>query len=455
VPKVYTDDDVKKWIAMRDKGYPLKEISKKHRVFGGTVLKKIKEYEEKLAMKEAAKKGTVGEEAKSPAGEKLGKEEASQEEELPPYIRKTPPRIKKKSEGDKVAEPRRLEDDERIEAKKSLRFDPDLLKIAEWMVEQGLAKDLSSAVRAWGKDYYYRHSDVLKENDIEPKIQKGNDLGKDIDFSDVIKLMKQRVAMDTMATLSGEKKGDAIDLNKIIALSFLERQYKGGDGNPGTNPQIQALQNEIRELKNSQMQQAQMQKFETMFQNLQAQILAKGKNGGDWKDILALTEKSKADLEKIRAEHEARIEQQRAKTEAAKEEASKIQFEHLREEVKNLLNQTGETHKWKDEITKKYMDQAMTILDEQYKKGAKAVAGEKTTGELAKDFVTDFVDKIKTPILEPMGQALAKRMEQEPQGLNPQQAQVIQEAQEKYKQRQQQLAKEAELKKQGTYDLMD
>jgi len=446
MPKLIKESEIKKWKNLHDKGWSINELAKKFHVFGGTISKYIKEYEAKLAAKEAAKSGTVGETAKSP-------EEETQEEEYPASPWK---RGKKKSEGEggKVAQSTgRLDEDERIEAKKSLRFDPDLLKIAEWTVAQGLAKDLSSAIRAWGKDYYYRHSDVLDnpEGDIMPKKQ-GNDLGKDIDFSDVIRLMKQRVAMDTMATLAGEKSG-GIDINKLIALSFLERQYKGGDGT-GVNPQIQALQNEIKSLKDAQMQQAQLQKFESMFQNLQNQIQVMAQNkGGDWKDILALTEKSKADLERIRAEHENRLEQQRAKTEAAREEANKIRFEQLQNEVKNQMQHAAEAYKWKDEISRKYMDQAMKILDEQYKRGAKEVAGEKSTAELAKDFVTDFVEKIRTPILEPMGKAMAHKIAQQPQGLTPQQQAVIKEAQERYKQKQQQLVKEAELKR--SEDLMD
>ncbi len=444
MPKLFKESEIKKWKDLHDKGWSIKELAKKYHVFGGTITKYIKDYEAKLAAKEAAKAGTVGEEAKSPAGEKAN----SQEEAV--YPASPWKGSKKKSEGGKVAQTGRLDEDERIEAKKSLRFDPDLLKIAEWTVAQGLAKDLSSAIRAWGKDYYYRHSDVLEnEGEIMPKTHKGgNDLGKEIDFGDVIKLMKQRVAMETMSTLSGEK-GSAINLDKIIALSFLERQNKG-DGNT-LNPQIQALQAELKALRESQIQQAQMQKFEQMFQNLQNQINAAQNKGGDWKDILALTEKSKAELEKIRADHENRLEQQRAKTEEAKDEANRMRFEHLQEEVKNQMRHAAEAYKWKDEISKKYMDQAMKILDEQYQKGAKAVSGEKTTGELAKDFVTDFVDKIKAPILEPMGQAIAQRMSQPP-GLTSQQAQAIQQAQEKYRQRQQQLAAEAELKK--SEDLM-
>lgn len=428
VPKIYTDSDIKNWKAMKDKGYPLKEICSKYKVFGGTVLRKIKEYEEK----------NTKEETISTAGE----------EELPPYVKKTP-LVKKKNKGDEMPIPKRLDEDERIEAKKSLRFDPDLLKIAEWTVGQGLAKDLSSAIRAWGKDYYYRHSDII-EDEMAPK-PKGNEAsGKEFDLSEIIRMMKQKVTMQTMADLSDKKSSGngGINLEKIIALSFLDKK-----DNPGLNPQIQALQQEIKSLRDSQMQQNQMQKFEAMFQNLQNQINAAAaqNKGGDWKDILALTEKSKADLEKIRTEHEQRMEEQRMKVETAKDETNKFRFDTLQNDVKNQIGQVAEAYKWKDDLSKKYMEQAMKLLDDQYLKGAKAISGEKSTGQLAKDFVSDFIGQIKGPILEPMGRAMAEKMSAPTPGFTPQQFQAIQDAQKKFHQ-QQQLAKEAVLKKSN--DLM-
>ena len=76
------------------------------------------------------------------------------------------------------------------------------------------------------------------------------------------------------------------------------------------------------------------------------------------------------------------------------------------------------------------------------------------------EFVTDFIGQIQKPLLEPMGKALADRMATPPPpapSLTPQQAEVIQQAQEKFKQSQQQqqdLVDGVELKK-SPYDAMD
>ena len=185
----------------------------------------------------------------------------------------------------------------------------------------------------------------------------------DMDFGSIIRMMKQKVAMQTMATMSNEKGGsDGLDMNKLIALSFLERQYKGKEAvNNGVNPQIEALQTELRSLRDSQIQQAQMQKFETMFTNLQNQITAQSqnKNDGGWKEIMALTEKTKVEVEKIRTDHEGRLEEQRAKAEAAKDETSKFRYESLQKEVHGQIAQAAESNKWKQDLTDKYMTQAM------------------------------------------------------------------------------------------------
>jgi len=153
---LYTEDDVKKWIAMRNKGYSLKAIARKYHAFWGTVSKRIKAYEARLALEEAEEPITVREEA-SPAG--------------------------KDSLLYKVEEP--------------LPFDP-----WERSSKRRLEKEFSNSIRAMPQ-------------------KRENDLKKDID--DIIKIMKQKMVMDTLATLSNKRKSNNIDLDKIITLSFFKR----------------------------------------------------------------------------------------------------------------------------------------------------------------------------------------------------------------------------------------
>lgn len=156
----YTEDDVKKWVAMRDKGYSLKAIARKYRAFWGTVSKKIKAYEANLATEEAEEPSTVGEEA-SPAGEE--------------------------------------EDSLLYEVEETLSFDP-----WERSSKRRLEKEFSNSIRAMPQ-------------------KRGNDLEKDFDFSDLIKLKKQLMIINILTDSPNEGKGSGIDLNKIITLSFFEK----------------------------------------------------------------------------------------------------------------------------------------------------------------------------------------------------------------------------------------
>jgi len=124
--------------------------------------------------------------------------------------------------------------------------------------------------------------------------------------------------------------------------------------------------------------------------------------------VKGTSQQSPIDLFKAFAETQKAVEAERAKSETYRQEAEKARLESLRTTFESQLNQLSQMiGRGKSPTTEE-----LTSLVTTYKKMQEIFGGgtkEKSSGELAKDFIESTLEKIKEPVLAPLGQALAEK----------------------------------------------
>jgi len=191
-------------------------------------------------------------------------------------------------------------------------------------------------------------------------------------------------------------------LMPIYGLKMLDKQIGGGDDD--------RVSREIRELKDLFKGQQNNGQQNTAVIELQKK-LEKMEEDKRYQELLrtvsekAGTHKESLDMMKLVEENkqktDTKLETLRQQYQEAQDKIRQEQMQDIRTELQRI-KQEGSTG-----INKMIKETAEKHLQDTITKGFQAASGEQSTGQLATGLITSVIDRIREPILEPLGQALA------------------------------------------------
>jgi len=338
-----------------------------------------------------------------------------------------------------------------LSAKIDVRVDPTTFKVASDLVNAQVAENTSDAVRKGLQVLYAqtfpekvfgkKDSKILTDNITNKK-----GLREIIDYKRDLLEMKQLDKALTEGTT--EEEGDGLDINKLFQWKLLQSLIAQPQNNG--NNQIQALQQQIKEMQLNFQQQLkdllltsqhkreleeQEKRFNEKMEFLKEALKqATTSKGFDTEKFLALMndqrerelklltdarqkeEQIKAQKDQALAQTNAQIEQLRNQLHQQQLEFFKNEIQKLREDMQKELGETS--------MTKQMRQKVDNVLMKHFERALTSQEGQKSTGQLATDLITTTIDKIKEPVLAPLGQALAKKAMQTPPNIPPEQTQL-------------------------------
>ena len=307
---------------------------------------------------------------------------------------------------------------------KGFRLDAQTLALAQLLIKMGVAYNLSDlfekaiyrmamgeGVPSKGGGNMSNPKEALTEIQTAEMIDAYiNKLRKDKDVSDdeLEKLEKQMARQLRLKQLERLIKGGDFDFKDFFILQMLQQNFKGSDS---------SLKAEIESLKQQLQQQVMInnliQQFEKRIEDM------KKNNGSDIQQFLLALEKIRAESEKKQKEIEKELFKEK---ERRLEERQKKFEKEVMEQVQSQLNSSGLDKELSERIKKQILDN----LD--LGKIFSGNKGEKNSAEVAKDLINGVVERIKEPLLKPLGQGLAARLanvQSQPVEVQPQPVQYV------------------------------
>jgi len=246
---------------------------------------------------------------------------------------------------------------------------------------------------------------------------------------ELIGTISDQMQLRTLAkTLNEMEKEGKVDLDKLIYLTIVDRMVnrtdseKGGYSDlmplflfkmlPNNSDQqqqlvIQTLKEEIKELKQALKTKNESPEIKELAKAIET--LKEDKKWSEIKDLIKTALEKKegpSDVVKIITELEKIRQQGQKDVEAARAELAKFKDKLLMEELKEIRKKIASD----ESLSKKMREKIDEVLVKNFEKAMKQVGGEKSGAELAKDLIESTVEKIKEPVLAPLGKSLAEKI---------------------------------------------
>lgn len=204
------------------------------------------------------------------------------------------------------------------------------------------------------------------------------------------------------------------DIAPIFGMKIMQEQLGGNKENGSAlSYELQRLRDEIRELKSGygrpedsrvQEMQRKMEKMENdrRYEDLlrtMAQSQAGKENNGNLLSQLKV-------IQDIKGDTEAKLDRARDEYQKTLGEIRDRQIEELRRQMEQAKTAASTVSPLTAQIEKS----AQELLMDTVGKGFKAAKGERSTGDMAVDMINGVIERIKEPILDPIGQAMALKM---------------------------------------------
>lgn len=265
---------------------------------------------------------------------------------------------------------------------KGFKINADQMALAQLLINSGVANDFTGLFE---KGLY-----VLAHGGNNPKLGGGN-MNEEDNFNlnkEMKKLLEQMQMKQAMEMIKGKEDSGGFDMNKLMNMFVMQNLMKnlGGGGEDKLNKEVESLKSQLQ-------QQQLMNQFTAQINELKK---SSNKNNGTTDLIIAL-EKIRADGEKKTKEIEGKLNREREN--------------HLQEkigELKESIQSSGNSgNQFERAITEKIQGKVLEKFDTGELFGAKQ---EKDTGQVAQELIGGVIDKIKEPLLAPLGQGLKERI---------------------------------------------
>lgn len=289
---------------------------------------------------------------------------------------------------------------------KGFRLDAQTLALAQLLIKMGVAYNLSDlfekaiyrmamgeGVPPKGGGSMSNPKEALNEIQTAEMIDAYIDKlrkNKDVSDDELEKLEKQMARQLRLKQLERLIKGGDFDFKDFFILQMLQQSFKNNDS---------SLKAEIESLKQQLQQQVMINNLIQQFEKRLEEV--KKNNGSDIQQFLLALEKIRAESEKKQKEIEKELFKEK---ERRLEERQKKFEKEVMEQIQSKLNSSG----LDKELTEKIKRQILENLD--LGKIFSGSKGEKSSAEVAKDLINGVVERIKEPLLKPLGQGLAARL---------------------------------------------
>jgi len=327
------------------------------------------------------------------------------------------------------------------------RMDPTTYSVADQLVKQGIAENQSDAVRKSLRLLYAVSNPGQVQSmgegtqALAEKVQSQKGLG------DILNMKKQMYELQQLDNALGKKEdGMGIDMGKILQYQMIQNLMRPSKQNDGNGSQYQMLASQIKDMQSTFQQQIKeftvnnqhKQEINEMKTALQQQMdrqqqaikEATTNKGFDIEKFLTLTntanEKQLALIqgartkeEEIKAQSNEQLAHMNSKLEDVKQKMQEQQLEFMKNEMEKIRN---DMHKDMQgaAMTKSMRDKVDGLLLKNFDKALDHQEGGKSKDQLITDLIGSTMDKIKEPILAPLGQAMAQRAMQMPSQVAPQ-----------------------------------
>jgi len=283
-----------------------------------------------------------------------------------------------------------------LSQKDQIMLDPTTYKVADVLVERGLAKDLNEAIDLGLKMLYVKAGlDDAKPGDSMREISQKTDDNTGFNMAGIVKTLEQQLAIKMMKSLISEDTpkvnvGQLIEAQLVKTLegksgmdlkelAYLQALGRGSDSNPQAMAMIQNLQNQLNQL--------------------QTQLSSKQNQGLDPVMMMLLTQGNK-NLPEVLGTIQNLQNQQREKEHAFEIELQKLrdtatsardeffkdktsQTQELVKELKQKVESIGETRGIDKTISEQLAQEVAGVVLEKAKKGLSEARGETTTTDAA------------------------------------------------------------------------
>lgn len=292
-------------------------------------------------------------------------------------------------------------------------LNPETLALAQLLVQSGRAKDLADLFK---KSIYHmayiEGGNKMVDQNQSPKetldeIQsreiidaylvklKGKDSTKEPEEDDIEKLEKQMTKQMRIRQMDRMMKGDSFDFKDLLAWQMFQGSF-GGKKNDGEH--ADGIKQELAELKRKMETQDLINQFQRRLEGIES----KKDDGNSFKDFVIALEKMRGESDKKVKEFEMKLQEERSIQ-------LKDNMDRFEREVKEQLNNKLRSSGFDDQLQSKIKEQLLGNLD--FKK-LFSDGKEKTSSQAAQELISGVIDKVKEPLLAPMGQALAARIAQ-------------------------------------------
>jgi hypothetical protein len=294
---------------------------------------------------------------------------------------------------------------------KTIKMGGDLLYLAEQLVNAGLASNLADLMRKALITYgginnikYLTKGDTMDKETLE--ILRGND-----------NPLSAAMAYKILSDSSNNSNNNGSDMINILLLTqLMNKQEKAQSNSDNLLPVIMMMNQNKHESNNNNeliatlLLAAMNKPQEKSIDPATLIALAQNKSGIEAKDLINLMGNMTKDkdnvsqilvaLEKIRADRDKEI----AKS---KEEVQRIRDEAIRKEIMELRNMVSNED---STLGKKLRSKLDKMMEGKFEEAIKNASGEKSGIDTAKDVIMDAIDKIKEPLLDPLGKAVAENI---------------------------------------------
>jgi hypothetical protein len=305
-----------------------------------------------------------------------------------------------------------------------IRLDAEQIHLAQQLINDGLGKNLKEiiqkALQNYGGTYYYLKN-IKGEKMVDEKkitmedIMVWRALKEDLSGRQGIDPFIQQLILLNSINRGDSKKDNTIEY--ILPLILLQQKSNNSQ------------QNYIDPLLLLLLSQPKQPSIDPMI------LLILLSQKSDIKDILPLLKPDKSEtvqlltsLEQIRSERDKALKEKDNEIQKIRDQVLLKELDELRRKIDSSLQSEGISQKMREKIDQlilKNFEEAATNIEKK---------GEKSTGDIAKELIEGTIERIKQPILEPLGQALATRIASQQQSV-PQEYYIQQQIQQEPKEK--------------------
>jgi len=297
---------------------------------------------------------------------------------------------------------------------RNVRLSPDAMKVLDTLSSETGVDDNSLILQAiieYGKNRGIIPG-VARFDTAEGPIPIGSKYDKLIDFLSkgngknekltLKELVDTLMAKKVINGLSNDEGGSGMNLKEmaenIMYMKMIRDMTKEDDDGKG-NAQIDALKRSIEEINKRFELEQERRKYDELRQSIM-QLMAskKGEN-----DTIKFEE-----LFKILAEKDKDIKEMEMRLQEEKERNLREMMEKQLADIQERIQQQTAQKSTNEQIAE--LSQAIKSIKEVASEFSAVGKPDKTKGELAKELIEGTIEKIKEPLLKPMGQAIASQI---------------------------------------------